>query len=92
MRMNHIYYHADQDTALNLMPKEYLALRCLSLFLHDSYLELTKQIELLMNNTPEREAHLSDISKRYFGWKVLKGHGLSTKQEQASCENGDYLK
>src|SRR4029077_5668630 len=43
-RMNFIYYHANQKEALEADPKEYLALRCLSLFFHDSYIKFSENI------------------------------------------------
>jgi hypothetical protein len=88
--MNFIYYHANQKEALEAMSKEYLALRCLSLFLNDFYIQFTKNIESIMRNTTERDEHMWDIDKRFFGWKVIKGHGLSDKKEKEVCESGDY--
>lgn len=87
---NFIYYHANQKEALKENSKQMITLECLSKIIPDKYIALTRQIDKLMRDTKERDSHLWDIDKRYFGWKVLNNGGLSTKQIDELCESGNF--
>ena len=88
---DYIYYHANQNEALKAITRKIIALDCLSYFLKDDeWLKISRGISKLMCDTKERDEHMWDIDKRYFGWKVLGNGGLSTKQIEELCESGKF--
>jgi len=88
---NFIYYHANQKEALEADQKEAITLDCLGYALPDQeWLKISRGINKLMRDTQERDEHMWDIDKRYFGWKILGNGGLTDKQVKVLCESGDY--
>jgi len=90
-RMQFIYYQATQTEALKAFKEGSLALECLSYSLPDrGWIDVSRGIEKLMRNTPERDKHMWSIAENYFSWKVLGGAELTTLQKKELCESGRY--
>lgn len=89
-KMQFIYYKATQDEALEAAKIQSRALECLSHLLPQTWLDISRDMEKLMRNTPERDNHMWDIDQRYFSWKVL-GTGISsTEQMKEICKSGNF--
>lgn len=88
--LNFIYYHANQQEALNEASKHLIILECLSKIIPDQYINITRKIDDSMRNTQERDDHHWMIDKNYFGWKVIGNGGLSSKKIDEICENRRY--
>jgi hypothetical protein len=89
---NQIIYYGDitQQEAISLENNNYLVGWCLLQYLGDKpNLDLSRGMENLLRNTKERDDHLWGIDRKFFSWKVL-GSGLSTDEENARCEKGEF--
>lgn len=89
-KMQFIYYKASQEEALKAVKTQFIAHECLSKVLPDSWIDISRGIDKLMRNTPERDKHMWHIDETYFGWKVL-GTGISSTQKMNEiCASGSY--
>lgn len=86
-----IYYKASQKEAIKTVSRQIIALKCLRYSIHTNEPKMvTRNIDKLMRNTPERDKHMWHIDETYFGWKVL-GHEPITKAKlKEICETGNY--
>jgi hypothetical protein len=90
-RSQFIYYKATQAEALEAYKEGSLALECLSYALPNrGWIDVSRGIEKLMRDTPERDKRMWYVDENYFGWKVLGSGNLSTKQKKRLCETGKY--
>lgn len=84
-----IYYGATPEEAIIADKKALISLHCMGEAI-DNYIEISRGLDKLMRNTPERDEHMWDIDERYFGWKVLGFGDTSLRQLKEICEKGEF--
>lgn len=88
-QLNQSIYYDDISAkdALKLANKDSLLTTCLRIYTTNYSIE--NGIDKLMRNTKARNAHMWEVDRKYFSWKIV-GSGLSVADENKACEKGDF--
>lgn len=92
-----IYFdNPSESEALVLNSKRNLSFKCAYKYLHQASnkdiladIDDAAKVLKLMRNNQACDNYMSEISRKYFSWKVL-GTGLTVADEEIACQRGEF--